>query len=223
MMKKISKLALLAAATAFLLAAFPACSDEDDGNEPTPTVKPGDGDGGEGGGSSTPATAKEYNFVGLAISDFPEGTITAKDDGNALSAFVSGADNYIKTKTEVSVKDATLYGGKNNLRIRATNDVSTALNYNGGESADISSGATISDLSRYVKIHIDGAGTVTASIKAVNSSNNSGTLQIALVDKAGNLIGDLVPANVAAGKIAGSDATTGTVTGTVTAATDVYL
>ena len=33
MMKKISKLALLAAATAFLLAAFPACSDEDDGNE----------------------------------------------------------------------------------------------------------------------------------------------------------------------------------------------
>ncbi|MDE7228124.1 MAG: hypothetical protein K2N31_07365 [Treponemataceae bacterium] len=32
MMKKISKLALLAAATAFLLAAFPAC-DNDDGNE----------------------------------------------------------------------------------------------------------------------------------------------------------------------------------------------
>ena len=34
MMKKISKLALLAAATAFLLAAFPACSDDDgDGNK----------------------------------------------------------------------------------------------------------------------------------------------------------------------------------------------
>ena len=30
MMKKISRLALLAAATAFLLAAFPACSDDDD-------------------------------------------------------------------------------------------------------------------------------------------------------------------------------------------------
>ena len=35
MMKKISKLALLAAATAFLLAAFPACSNDDDGTPNT--------------------------------------------------------------------------------------------------------------------------------------------------------------------------------------------
>lgn len=56
MMKKISKLALLAAATAFLLAAFPACSDDDsnktelDGSENTG----GDSTGGEStGGDST--------------------------------------------------------------------------------------------------------------------------------------------------------------------------
>ena len=146
----------------------------------------------EEGGPENPsasATAKSYNLVGLALSDFPEGTVTAKDNGAALSAFVSGADNYIKTQTEVSVKGATLYGGKNNLRIRATNGASTALNYNGGESADISSGTTISGLSRYVKIPVDGAGTITVEYAGVSSDKGSKTCQIALLDETGGYLG----------------------------------
>ena len=61
MMKKISKLALLAAATAFLLAAFPACSDDDDGNngteQPSDNTDTGNNGGTDESGNTT-ATVK---------------------------------------------------------------------------------------------------------------------------------------------------------------------
>lgn len=138
------------------------------------------------------ATAATYSFVGLVFSDFEEGSLIKKDDGEALSAYTTdenGAGNYIKSKTEVTVKNAVLYGGKNNLRIRASNNASTALNYNGGESADISSGSTISGLSRYVKIDVDGAGTVAVEYAGVSSDKGSKTCQIAILDEDGNYLG----------------------------------
>ena len=181
------------------------------------------GSGNQNQGTVTKATAKTYDFVGLTISDFAEGSLTAKDDGAALTALADGADNYIKTKTEVSVKGATLYGGKNNLRVRAESAASTAINYNGGEANDISSGITVANLSRWIKIPVDGAGTVTASVKFVNSSKNTGTLQAGLFSAEGKLLGSLVTADVATGKITDTDSNTGTISATTTVATDVYL
>ncbi|MDE5614193.1 MAG: hypothetical protein K2I74_06045 [Treponemataceae bacterium] len=223
MMKKISRLALLAAATAFLLAAFPACSDNDD-DDPTET--------------GTPATAKTYNFVSLSASDFKD------ESGNAVSAWgmsKDGAGSTWKASDAVNlpggfttVAGATVYcekqtGDNKNKQvlIRArtgTDSKSTALNYNGGATTDISDGIAIADLDRYIKIHVDGAGTVSASIKIKGSSKvTEGTLQIAFVDGDGNCIGNLVTADIPTGKIAGTDSDSGTVTGTVTTATDVYL
>ena len=227
MMKKISKLALLAAATAFLLAAFPACSDDDNNNEPTPTVKPGDGEGGEGGGDVDPntpvATARTYDFATWSAADL------AAFGGEQYTDSKGSAKNTLKSpdgSTELST-GVTIYNKSANaimIRTESTTDTTpTGLNYNGGIATSIADGVTIAELDRYVKIHVDGAGTVTASIKAVNSSGKTGTLQFALVDKDGKLIGDLVTANVADGKITGIDNIRGTVTGKVTAETDVYL
>lgn len=182
------------------------------------TITPGEDDD-----PNTPASAKTYDFATWSEADlatFGDGQYT-DSKGTAKNTLKSPEGS-----TELST-GATIYNKNANaimIRTVSTTDTTpTGLNYNGGIATNIANGVTIADLDRYIKIPVDGAGTVTASIKAVNSSKNSGTLQIALVDKDGKLIGDLVTANVADGKITGSDATTGTVTGTVTAATDVYL
>ena len=84
MMKKISKLALLAAATAFLLAAFPACSDDDDDTKTVQDETGGDentgGDNGEGEGdsnSNTDDTSKPYV---LSMNFSPTKEIENKDE-----------------------------------------------------------------------------------------------------------------------------------------------
>lgn len=91
MMKKISKLALLAAATVFLLAAFPACSDDDgDGNT---TVQPGGGDTGdddEKGGSDvdpgTSTTPAVYVLEATALDTVATGD---KTDGSTTTVGTS--------------------------------------------------------------------------------------------------------------------------------------
>ncbi|MDE6773231.1 MAG: hypothetical protein K2J14_01165, partial [Treponemataceae bacterium] len=104
--KKISKLALLAAATAFLLAAFPACSDEDDGNEPTPTVKPGDGEGdgdddenGGNGGDSNTSNSYVLN-VSFSANEEIQGTDKEIDDVVTVraTAMDSKGEKYQKIK-----------------------------------------------------------------------------------------------------------------------------
>ena len=93
MMKKISKLALLAAATAFLLAAFPACSDDDgDGNE---TELDGDKDttGDDDEKGDTPATANAV-WDWSTATEVPGGIGTTKltaDSDNIPPSSGSGA------------------------------------------------------------------------------------------------------------------------------------
>ncbi|MBD5447375.1 MAG: hypothetical protein HDR32_06465 [Treponema sp.] len=235
MMKKISKLALLAAATAFLLATFPAC-DNDDGDDDTKTEQEDDKTGGDDE-SGSGAQTTTYNFVGLSASDFKD------ENGNAVSAWGMSKDG-AGSKWEKSeavnlpggfttVASATVYcekqtGDNENKQvlIRARTDANsktTALNYNGGATTDISDGIAIDQLDRYIKIHVDSAGTVSASIKITASSKKEGTLQIAFVNGEGKCIEDPVTADVKTGKITGTNNQSGTVTGTVTAATDVYL
>lgn len=181
-------------------------------------------DEGEPENPSASATAKTYDFATWSTADLAafggDGQYT-DSKGTAKNTLKSPEDS-----TELST-GITIYNKNANaimIRTVSTSDTTpTGLNYNGGIATSIADGVSIDSLDRYIKIPVDGAGTVTASIKAVNSSKNSGTLQIALVDKDGKLIGDLVTANVADGKITGSDTTTGTVVGKVSAATDVYL
>ena len=105
MMKKISKLALLAAATAFLLAAFPAC-DNDDGNEPTPTVKPGDGEGSgdddeNGGNDGDSDTSNSYVLnVSFSANEEIQGTDKKIDDVVTVraTAMDSKGEKYQKIK-----------------------------------------------------------------------------------------------------------------------------
>lgn len=93
MMKKISKLALLAAATAFLLAAFPACSNDDDEDNETEQGGGGSSGGGDGGGAETPpippsgkTTTGSWDFANQAdtidwVAKFNTNTITKESDG----------------------------------------------------------------------------------------------------------------------------------------------
>ena len=182
-----------------------------------------------GGSVSQKATAATYNFVGLAASDFLDSNGTAVSAwGNSVSwakgtvnlpagtTTVKGASVYCKEQTDASKQ--TL------IRARVDDSsVTTALNYNGGIAADISASATISSLDRYVSIPVDGAGTVTASVKFISSSGKSGTLQAGLYDSNGKLLGTVVTADVGSGNITGTESATGTLTGTTTAATTVYL
>ncbi|MBD5426156.1 MAG: hypothetical protein HDR38_01160 [Treponema sp.] len=105
MMKKISKLALLAAATAFLLAAFPACSNDDDDNT---TVQPGgseddgsgggDNTGGDNTGTGTPITFDATNAsteMGTHLSTLElKGAVTdGTYDGVTISSATRGNDS----------------------------------------------------------------------------------------------------------------------------------
>ena len=126
------------------------------------------------------------------------------------------------TKTEVA--GATIYSkGAGNLRMRINEKTVTAINYNGADADSIANGANIDSLSRWISIPVTGAGTVSASIKAVNSSSNTGTLQMGLFDADGKLLGKLVTADVATGNITDTEASTATLSGTVSAAGTVYV
>ncbi len=227
MMKKISKLALLAAATAFLLAAFPACSDDDDGNETELDEKDKDtGDeGGKTDGDTPTATAKTYDFATWSEADLALFTVNKEQYTDSKGS----AKNTLKSPKDATTLStgATIYNKNENaimIRTQSTSDTTpTGLNYNGGIAASIADGVTIGSLDRYVKIPVDGAGTIIASIKVVGSSGKTGTLQVALADKDGKLIGKLVTASAGDGIITDTTKNTGEVTGTVDAATDVYL
>ena len=170
------------------------------------TVKGASGSGdGEGGGSGegdktetgTPATAKTYNFVGLAASDFLDASGTAVSAWGASASWAaSSAVNLPANSTTVA--DATVYckeqtqDAKKQTLIRArtgTDSKTTALNYNGGASSDISSGIAIANLDRYVSIPVDGAGTITVEYAGVSSDKGSKTCQIALLDGEGSYLG----------------------------------
>ena len=226
MMKKLSKITLLAAATAFLLAGVTACftstSDVDDD-----TTQGSGGTGGSAGGETgtgSPASAKTYDFVGLEASDFLDSTGAAVSAwGNSVS-WGAGATVNLPGGT-TTVADATVFckvqekADKQTLiRARTGNDSkTTALNYNGGASSDISSGVTIDDLDRYVSIPVDGAGTVTATFKGTSSTGKTNTCQVGLFDKNGKLLGTLKTFG------AGDGLAETTVTGNVGAETTVYV
>ena len=199
----------------------------------------------KGSGNQEKATAKTYDFTGLKYADLSSFSLVATYKESGASSTTDHDISETNFTTEVNAasgtagfKDdsitlggATLKGKLSKLRFRfdkvdgsyTTASSTSALNYNGGLKTDISSGVTISDLDRYVSIPVDGAGTVSASIKAVGSSGKTGNLQIGLFDSNGKLLGDLVTAAAGDGKITGTDSNTGTVSGTVTAATTVYL
>ena len=189
-MKKITKFAALFAASAFLFGGI--------------LVSCADG----GYAVATPTT---YNFVGLT-------SITG------LTLAASGTTNFTAGST-TTVAGATLYsGGSNNGYLRARTDenkATTAINYNGGcASYDLTQGIAIKSLDRYIKISVDGAGTLTASYKVVKSTSASGDLgQIAFIDGDGKLIGS---ANTGL-KLSSGDGSTETLTVTTTGACDAYL
>ena len=228
MMKKLQNIAAIFAAGALLLGAA-SCSHDggaslaalsDGGKKPPLEV-------------TTPATAATYSFAGgtngIVAADLAGWDLATKD------AISSPASSTLKT---LELANGATIAWKSSsvgtLRFRATHDANsgdiatlapaiTALNCNGGEHGDLSSGISISDLDRYVSIPVDGAGTVTAAIEFKDSSTKTGTLQAALVDSDGELLGDLVTADVATGKITGTDNKKGSVTGTTSSETTVYL
>lgn len=146
---------------------FASCSDSDDDDDST------------GGDPETPPLFEsvEYNFVGLSGTDFNP-AVTLASGTTSLSG-------------DVVVSGATLHSPSSRLRVRAGEDsLSTAINYNSGESADIASGVTVDSLSRYISVPVaDGASKVTVSYKAVTSSSGSTNCQIGLFGANGAVLG----------------------------------
>lgn len=236
-MKKISKLALLTAATAFLLAGFPACGD-DDGDDGNNTEQGGTGGDDTTGGNKNDqenppasATAKTFIFTGgengIVADDISDWDLSAKD---VINAPIS--KEALTTKTLANGASISWKGSKvGTLRFRAkhekdTGSISdlaptiTALNYNGGADSDIEGGIEIDSLDRYVSIPVDGAGTVSADITfkgaADTDSPTGGPFQVAFVGADGKPIGTVVTDEVTA-------SSTKAVSGTVKAAGTVYL
>ena len=188
----------------------------------------GSGDGeGDKTETGTPATAKTYNFVGLAASDFLDASGTAVSAWGASASWAaSSAVNLPANSTTVA--DATVFckeqidASKQSLIRARTDDASktTGLNYNGGANSDISSGIAIDSLDRYVSIPVDGKGTVTADVTFKGAketdTTSGGPFQVAFVDANGNLLGEVVTDDVKA-------SSKKTVSGTVSAAGTVYL
>ena len=101
MMKKLSKIALLAAASAFMLAVFPACGDDDDGND-DPSVKITGGTSVTVGGTALELTA--------TVSNFPEGVTYewASSDESIATVQKKSDDPSTATVTPVAEGTATI-------------------------------------------------------------------------------------------------------------------
>lgn len=182
MMKKLSKITLLAAATAFLLAGVTACftstSDVDE-NIIQDSDDTGSGSG-SGSGTGTTATAATYNFVGLSAADFAGGTVGAEDKGYwpLTGTFTMGG----------TATGAIVYSkGNGNARAGVSNGVTTKINFNGDglSNSAVGTNVDISTSSRYVSIPVPAAGTVT-----VNCQGSSGdTLgKVVITDADGKVI-----------------------------------
>ena len=98
MMKKISKLALLAAATAFLLAAFPACSNDD--NNKTEQDETGGGEstgdeenGGNGGGNSGDSNTSNSYVLNVSFSANEEIQGTDKEIDDVVTVRATAVDS----------------------------------------------------------------------------------------------------------------------------------
>ena len=92
MMKKLSKIALLAAASAFMLAVFPACGDDDDGDD-DPSVKITGGTSVTVGGTALDLTA--------TVSNFPE-SVTYDWASSAEDVAMVAADSDDPSKATVT-------------------------------------------------------------------------------------------------------------------------
>ncbi|MDE5615163.1 MAG: Ig-like domain-containing protein, partial [Treponemataceae bacterium] len=97
---KLSRIALLAAASAFMLAVFPACGDDDDGEEPTSTPQPSVK-------IVTEATSMAVEVDGTLdlmaeVSNFPEGDVTYdwKSDKTDIATVAQNPEN----KAQAQVK-----------------------------------------------------------------------------------------------------------------------
>lgn len=125
MMKKLSKIALLAAASAFMLAVFPACGDDEEeggGNGGTPTVKITGGNSVTVGGTALELTASVENFpegvtydwtssatdkatVEPKSDDPSKATVTAVAEGTAKITVTATAGDTVKSdEIEVTIK-----------------------------------------------------------------------------------------------------------------------
>ena len=218
----LSSLALLFAAGMFV-----SCSDsDDDDSSSTTTTTPSDNPSNVDN-VTVKATAKTYSFTGTGVTlenlsgwDMASkdviGSPIAKDGSSTVLA--SGATVYYKSSKAGTVRFRSTHTANAELTADMVSAI-TALNFNGGQTSDdFSSGVTLANLDRYVSIPVDGAGTVTASIKFVKSSGATADKkgQAALVDSNGKLIGTLAECDMTAGGEA-------TLTGTVSAATTVTL
>ena len=127
MMKKLSKIALLAAASAFMLAVFPACgNDDDDGETPPPVTKPDEGDGdqnqnqGEGGDQNQNG---DGDFTGEATTDSWD--FTTYSDAIWVNPETSGslvmkAEKYGNDGTYTLSADASVKGAGDVLTLIVT-------------------------------------------------------------------------------------------------------
>ena len=199
-MKKISKLALLAAATALLFGAI-GCSDSEesgnggnngDGNEPEQVTPAPDGSGGAG------TTSFTVDFVGLTGTDFTPAVTFASDGKLKLAA---------KSETKVGV--ATLYSrSEGNLIVRSDTNTGkcTGINYGGSSYNSNSSDGTskdtlalketfdFTDSSRHITVPVNGAGTLKVTYKSTYTASADGDVdkgQIGAYDKDGKLIGEV--------------------------------
>ena len=113
MMKKLSKIALLAAASAFMLAVFPACGDDDDGDD-DPSVKITGGTSVTVGGTALKLTA--------TVSNFPEGDVTYAWSSSNEDAATAAADSDDPSKATVTA----VAEGKTTITVTATAGETTA-------------------------------------------------------------------------------------------------
>lgn len=152
-----------------------------------------------------------HNFVGLSASDFGLASLTKSGTTNLTG--------------DISMKNAKLHSPKGELRVRAGEDsLSTAVNYNGGEKADISGSVTVSSISRYISVPVIEGATktkITVSYKSVTSDKGSTTCQIGLFDQAGAPIGTV--ATIDTTKASGSDETATLTANVSTGTTTAYL
>lgn len=197
--------------------------DSDSNGSKTPADNSGSGE------QVTKATAKTYSFTGTGVTlenlsgwDMESkdviGSPIAKDGSSTVLA--SGATVYYKSSKAGTVRFRSAHAAKAELTADMVSAI-TALNFNGGlASGDFSADIDLATVDRYVKVSVDGAGTVAATVtfkggKDTDGITADGKFKAALVDSNGKVLG------TAEGELVGD--TEATVSATVSAASDVYL
>ena len=191
MMKKFTKIALLAAATAFLLAGFPACSDDDDespnsgvggttgGDSSTGTGGGSGGSGGSGGGDTVNAvwTFKDVTFGEGTLAGLISGS-KLQDDVELTATSGTGATLTAVSQSAFKEDNEKKRGLKTDSNNKFSELAEVTFGVKGIGSSDTSKGA----IKGALKLELSADATVTLK-GAISGSTNLRYLLLADADE----------------------------------------